>query len=655
MFSSFSQERAAHTLAQWERFQGGIEPEGVRPLIVESWKRCRESGTPEFMSQPEVLPSAELEAIRAQEAILIDVASPILERVYESVKSFQCFLNLANASGVCLRTWTGAGEVTNTVEPGAVISEKSCGTAGMPLCLRLREPVIVYGPEHYCRGHHEIVCVSSPILEEGGRLLGGISISCHISLFHPWSFTFLREAAISISEQLRLRKAIAMSDMLGEAFPEGILVLDGEGAITRMNGRARAMLNLSPEEAAGNVAGHFPEMEWSSALRGQKPFANRELRADPEPAGAAGNVRRFNLSFTPTGEGGLVTMQNTSEMYTYAARTAGIQAGYHFSDIKCASTLMQSTVDLAKRYAESDFTVLITGESGTGKELFAQAIHNASRRSHEPFVVVNCGALPRDLVQSELFGYVEGAFTGARKQGSPGKFELAHKGTIFLDEIGEMEPDAQVSLLRFLQNGEVTRLGGKTVRKVDVRVLAATNRNLREAIAENRFREDLFHRLNIFPLSIPPLRERKEDIVELAYFFMKRLVSRNTGLAMRHFTSDAVAELLQRRWPGNVRELEHSIERLMFTTEGEMLQAADLGLSGVGPVTEAGNASTGGVNDEKTLLMDLLVKHNGNVAEVARLCGRGKTSLYAKLNEYGIIAKKYKKLHVKDGEPRENV
>lgn len=644
MFSFFSQEKASHTLAQWERFQAGDEPVGVRPLILESWKRCREIGTPQVMSQPEALPGAKLADIQAQETTLMDVASPILERVYESVKTFQCFMNLANASGVCLRTWTGVGKVTNTVEPGTIISEKSCGTAGMPLCLHTREPVIVYGPEHYCRGHHEIVCVSSPILDEGEHLLGGITISCNISLFHPWSFTFLREAAISISEQLRLRKAISMSDMLGEAFPEGIVVIDESGFITRMNGRARSMLNLSPQRPPVNITDIFPEMDWSLALGAQKAFSNRELRAAPEAQGQTG--ARFNLSFTPTGSGALVTMKTTSEMYTYAARTAGIQASYHFSDIKCASPLMRRTVDLAKRYAKSDFTVLITGESGTGKELFAQAIHNASPRAHEPFVVVNCGALPRDLVQSELFGYVEGAFTGARKQGSPGKFELAHKGTIFLDEIGEMDPDAQVSLLRFLQNGEVTRLGGKTVRKVDVRVLAATNRNLREAIAENRFREDLFHRLNIFPLSIPPLRERKEDIVELAYFFMERLVSRNSDLKMRYFTSEAVTELERRIWPGNVRELEHSIERLMFTTEGELLQVTDLGVSGIGTEAPTANAATANDNDEKRLLVELLKKHNGNVAQVARLCGRGKTSLYTKLNEYGIIAKKFKKLHL---------
>ncbi len=647
MFSFFSQDKAAHTRAQWERFQAGGEPDDVRPLILESWKRCRALGTPQAIPQPRALSRAAFSDVQTQEATLIEVAAPILERVYESVKTFQCFLNLANASGICLRTWTGAGKVTNTVEPGTIISEKSSGTAGMPLCLHTREPVIVYGPEHYRRELHEIVCVSSPILDEGRRLLGGITISCHISLFHPWSFTFLREAAISISEQLRLRKAIAMSDMLGEAFPDGILVIDESGSITRMNGRAQAMLNLAAGRQPMNIADIFPETDWLAALRSHKPFANRELRGVTEARADGQPGSRFNLSFTPTDSGALVTMKTTSEMYTYAARTAGIQASYHFSDIKCASTLMRRTVDLAKRYAESDFTVLITGESGTGKELFAQAIHNASGRAHEPFVVVNCGALPRDLVQSELFGYVEGAFTGARKQSSPGKFELAHKGTIFLDEIGEMDPGAQVSLLRFLQNGEVTRLGGKTVRKVNVRVLAATNRNLREAIAENRFREDLFHRLNIFPLSIPPLRERKEDIMELAYFFMERLASRTPGLKKRYFTSEAAAELERRIWPGNVRELEHSMERLMYTAEGEMLQVTDLGMSGISPELAAGYAQSVSDNEEKRLLVELLEKCNGNVAQVAALCDRGKTSLYAKLNEYGIIPKKYKKLHLK--------
>ncbi|WP_038818719.1 sigma-54 interaction domain-containing protein, partial [Pseudomonas syringae] len=203
---------------------------------------------------------------------------------------------------------------------------------------------------------------------------------------------------------------------------------------------------------------------------------------------------------------------------------------------------------------------LILGESGTGKELFAQAIHNASDRSSGPFVAVNCGAIPRDLVQSELFGHVEGAFTGSAKGGSAGKFELADGGTIFLDEIGDMSFDAQVSLLRVLQEGEVTRVGAKSSRQVDVRIIAATHRNLSQAVAEGAFREDLYYRLNVLNLTVPPLRMRREDIALLAQHFLDRC-ARSLRKSVLGLSAQALELLVAYSWPGNVRELENSIER----------------------------------------------------------------------------------------------
>ena len=208
--------------------------------------------------------------------------------------------------------------------------------------------------------------------------------------------------------------------------------------------------------------------------------------------------------------------------------------------------------------------MLILGESGTGKELFAQSIHNASPRASRPFVAVNCGALPRNLVESELFCYEDGAFTGASRTGKPGKFELADGGTIFLDELGEMPMDAQVSLLRLLQNGEVTRIGGKSSRTVSVRVIAATNKNLEEAVRQHTFREDLYYRLNVFTLVLPPLRSRMSDIELLAEHFLLKFAG-SLGKDVRGFTSGALALLRRYQWPGNIRELENVIERMAFS------------------------------------------------------------------------------------------
>ncbi len=216
----------------------------------------------------------------------------------------------------------------------------------------------------------------------------------------------------------------------------------------------------------------------------------------------------------------VLTFREARRMRGFAARVAGSKAVYTFDRILGDSPPLMEVIDQAKTIARGNTTVLILGESGTGKELFAQSIHNASSRASRPFVAVNCGALPRNLVESELFGYEDGAFTGASRTGKPGKFELADGGTIFLDELGEMPMDAQVSLLRLLQNGEVTRIGGKSSRTVSVRVIAATNKNLEEAVRQHTFREDLYYRLNVFTLVLPPLRSRMSDIELLAEHFL---------------------------------------------------------------------------------------------------------------------------------------
>ena len=630
MFSSFTRENCASLLRQWDNFQNGLKVDGVRPVIHESWKRCRRLGTSPDAPIPRAMSAREFAKILEREGALIEVASPILERVYESVKYFPCFLNLANAAGICLKTWTGK-DCVFTVNPGMEISERTIGTAGMPLAIKERAPLIVYGPEHYCRKNHEMVCVSSPVLDEGGILLGGITISCHMDLFHPWSFTFLREAATSVSEQLRLRRSLALTKLLSDSHPEGMIIVERNGIVSGLNARAGAMLSGNGELPGRRLQDVFPSVDWEECLAGQKGFAHREIVVEASGGKKREDAKsRLLLSCAPTGLGAVITLKNQPEMYSYAAKIAGINAIYTFEDIKHRSAAMRSTVDLAKRYAESDAPVLILGESGTGKELFAQAIHNAGRRRGEPFVAVNCGALPRELVQSELFGYSEGAFTGARRQGNPGKFELAHNGTIFLDEIGEMAPEAQASLLRLLQNGEVARIGGTGTRKVNVRVIAATNRDLRKAIAEHSFREDLFHRLYVFPLRIPPLRERMEDIELLARFFIEQFAP---GADVGALLNDHVLERLKAgAWRGNVRELEHAMERLILSG------------SFAGPETAGAGSpdETFTGHGERSRLIQLLQTCNGNVAQVAAICGVGKSTLYGRLAMHGINPKNYR-------------
>jgi two-component system nitrogen regulation response regulator NtrX len=287
--------------------------------------------------------------------------------------------------------------------------------------------------------------------------------------------------------------------------------------------------------------------------------------------------------------------------------------------------------------------VLITGENGTGKELVARAIHRLSPRANKPFVEVNCAAIPSELIESELFGHMKGSFTGAVSDRT-GKFEQADKGTLFLDEVGDMSLAAQAKVLRVLQDGEVTRIGGSKSYRVDVRVLAATNKTLEEEIAAGRFREDLYYRLNVVPLHVPPLRDRREDIPLLAQHFVNML-SKREGAAARTLDTSAIETLQRFDWPGNVRELRNAIERVMILAAGPRINAADVSrLTGARPPDGSGLGSLLEVKTyeefknaaERAFLLHKLREMDWNVSETARVLDMPRSNLYKKIERYGL-------------------
>jgi len=299
-------------------------------------------------------------------------------------------------------------------------------------------------------------------------------------------------------------------------------------------------------------------------------------------------------------------------------------------DLLTASPDMQRIVQLAGNLAANDITVLITGESGTGKELLARHIHRKSRRKDNPFVAVNCAAIPENLLESELFGHEKGAFTGAGER-KKGKVELADSGTILLDEIGEMPMLLQAKLLRVLQEREIDRVGGKDPVKVDVRVIATTNRDLALECAEGRFREDLFYRLNVFPLRVPPLRERPEDIPVLAEHFIRNF-SAVAGKTIRGCSEEVIADLQQMPWRGNVREFENVLQRAVFLCSGDTVGRGDLMMDHAAPRP----AANGKLRDmEKEMIMKTLKEVNGNKAKAAKLLGVSVRTVRNKLSEYG--------------------
>jgi len=306
------------------------------------------------------------------------------------------------------------------------------------------------------------------------------------------------------------------------------------------------------------------------------------------------------------------------------------------------SAALKAVRDLIEKVGPTSARVLITGENGTGKELVARALHEASPRHDRPFIEVNCAAIPSELIESELFGHMKGSFTGAFADRA-GKFEQADGGTLFLDEVGDMSLSAQAKLLRVLQEGVVTRIGGSKSIQVDVRVLAATNKDLESEIAEGRFREDLLYRLNVVPIDVPPLRERTEDIPALVAHFAEQLAS-SAGVPGRRFADDAVRRLQARPWPGNIRELRNAVERGLILASGKVVTAADIDhlLPGAATATSGADGSGGQTFEtfkleaEKSFLAQKLREHDWNVSETARALKMPRSNLYKKIERYGL-------------------
>jgi len=313
-----------------------------------------------------------------------------------------------------------------------------------------------------------------------------------------------------------------------------------------------------------------------------------------------------------------------------------LEERYRFENIIAKSPKMQQVIEVIKVVARSNATVLIIGDSGTGKELVARAIHSQSYRKNKPFVAVSCAALPESLLESELFGHEKGAFTGAHTQ-RKGKFEIADRGTLFLDEIGEMSANIQVHLLRILEEKEFTRVGGNELTKVDVRFISATNRDMKTAIASGQFREDLYYRLNVVTIELPPLRERKEDILLLAQHFLKKFTAENQKEIIG-FSPKVTNFLLKYEWPGNVRELENAIERSVILAKNSYIEVADLPQENL---IKAGSLPQGQTlkEFEKSHILDVLNQTRGNYSQAARILGISRMTLYNKARAYEVNAK----------------
>ncbi|MCE0495296.1 sigma-54-dependent Fis family transcriptional regulator [Vibrio salinus] len=647
-------------LLAWNKFLEGSEPQGIRTLILNSWQRSLQHNVNPFSTiYDKTVTEEELAPILFRNREMIEIAKEVMQDLL--AYNPDGHINLTDSSGVTL-CYCGQ----NLTPIGSILREDVQGTNCTALCLIEKKPVYIVSGENWkidLRKRY-MQCAAAPVKNARGKMIGVLTLTSTQDNFNHQTLGTVHAAARSIRQQLILQDLLSEQCSILETLNEGVMVIDSKGIIKIANRYARQVFDEF--ELIGKHIDRELKPE-DTTLLGIPPCNDREVIFN-----LSSNVRincLISLVESPNGNR-VISLKENQRIRDITRRVMGVGASYTFERIIGHSEKLQETLGKAKKASQSNSTVLLTGESGTGKELFAQAIHNNSGRRNGPFIAVNCGALPKDLVQSELFGYVDGAYTGARSGGAPGKFELAEGGTLFLDEIGEMPLEAQTSLLRVLQEGEVIRIGAAKPNKINVRIVAATNCNLIKAIDNSAFRRDLYYRLNVISIPIPPLRERSEDIRDLIEFFSSRICN-SLKKIQPSFTKEALKTLADYSWPGNIRELENIIERLINLNSGLKVDISDLpeeflqketikqtdsdGIYHANDIlvnksknrqSETRAVRSGSVSlegNEKTYIIQLLTENNGNIRKTSETLQISRNCLYNKLKKWEINVSDYRK------------
>ena len=455
---------------------------------------------------------------------------------------------------------------------------------------------------------------------------------------------------------IHLGRDLASLNLALDALDEWVVVVDESAKILFINQPYAQFLGVKRETSYGcyvvdvieNTRMHLvvesgqEELSKLQEIRGRHMIANRyPIRQAGKVIGAIGFVLYHDTHEWRQMNTQIKALVSELDFYRRALDKEQTGAHYHINDLIGRSPLIKAVNEKIKKVAGGDASVLIRGESGTGKELYAHALHLLSERSKASFIKINCAAIPENLLESELFGYAEGAFTGAKRGGKQGKFQLADKGTLFLDEIGDMPLTMQAKLLRVLQDREIEAVGSNRLVKIDVRLVTATHQPLEKLVEAGEFREDLYYRINVVSVDLPPLRDRREDIPALAEHFLNRLAVR-TGRRAPKLTADALTRMLEYAWPGNVREMENAIESAFYLSQGYKisLQALPSSLTAGSSVIDkslvAGTLKEQLAMAEKEILEQALITCKGNRQLAAKMLGIGKTTIYDKLSRYEL-------------------
>lgn len=651
----------------------------VRPEIVQSWIRSYNHGLDpyDFCYGPS-LDAADLEKLMQEKSYLLTAAEPCIRQLESMLSDTNYLILLSDEQGIILRVTPDHNDISTDIKdrfklaPGTLWTEETVGTVSHVMSLMLASPIQLCGPETYAEVNSHVMglllgssaegvdqqneslnqtsCSSAPVFDAYGNLAGSITIISPY-LHHQSSHTLglAVSTAWAIQNQLQLALNSELFTVALDAAEDAVITINQSGVITKANIIAQRILNVAESNLISrsieDVLGNQPVIE--SVLRTGQAVYNTEIRL------AGWNQKLFLRSAQPvkdhTGRNFscILSFRKVERIKKIEGQITGLNTRFTFHEIAGDSPLIAKSVKLAQKYARLDANILIQGESGTGKEMYAQSIHNASRPGGS-FIAVNCAAIPRTLIESELFGYEGGAFTGAERQGRPGKIELANGGTLFLDEIGDMPLELQPVLLRVLEEKMVMRIGGSRYIPVDFRLITATNKSLLSLVENQLFREDLYYRLAVLQVLIPPLRERGSDIVKLARVFIGKIAAKQ-HMDPPVLSDAAIFHLLKYQWPGNVRQLENAVLCAVTASSNGVIDPEDFPPEVLSPASHAHRmqsipgTQTISVSDlslkevEKMAIMQALLQANHNVTSAAALLGMSKSTLYRKIKGYNLL------------------
>ena len=642
----------------WKRFISGQSADGyVRDEILRSWERCRALNSDYNLTVPYKLTDKDsIQNKLSKNALLLEVSVPAIQYLYDFLQDAPLFVAVSDAEGYLI----GVYGDTSRIDPSYDItytlwSEKSMGTNPIGTSLAEDRAVTTSGFEHYSRFPHKFSGAGTTIHDADGKVIGAISITNFLQEPNPHALALIVMTAYSIEKQLRLREskqnietAYEHVNIIINSIIEGIIVLNQQGNISLVNNALLKQLNVPASRLLGKPITEFvTDKLLVQAIEGGAPFTDFITKLSIGRAKypcviskrVVGGIQNENV----------LIINEFSRFSNIASKISSSQVDHSFDTIIGSSPAIKHAIKEARLYAESDSNILILGESGTGKDVFAQAIHNESARRNGPYVPINCGAIQKELILSELFGYEEGAFTGARSGGAIGKLEYASGGTVFLDEIGEMPLDVQPVLLRALEQMVITRVGGKDYIPIDVRIIAATNKNLEEAIEAGTFRRDLYYRLNLFTVDLVPLRNRREDIYDLVDAFISSM-NLKYGKNVKAFSREAMNLILSYDWPGNVRELRNCVERCVALARNEEIEADLLPAQiwnyndrdiednrfYVRPVPMSKLVVRNKEDEEYRQLKEALEKYHWNITAVSAALGVTRATVYHRMKKYGL-------------------